>query len=172
MTLLEEIETEAWHILTSIYTHQRMVESLRRSETRYDLANQLVALSALGEMLIVRVARLADKRKETRSVSMLLKQGNFPAPTTQVQVAADRFLSLAKPVVKVRHEQVAHMKPGVLSSYEPQDLPSEVLRATEALIDLIDTARGAPLSYSYKVGSMEPVIDLKASLQAGTRIVA
>lgn len=29
MTILDEIEVEAWHILTSIYTYQRLVERLR-----------------------------------------------------------------------------------------------------------------------------------------------
>ena len=95
---------------------------------------------------------------------MLIKRGTYPAAAADVEKAATSFLSLAEPVVKVRHEQVAHMKPGVLSSYDPQDLPSELLRAVEALIDLVDTARGVPLSYTYRVGSMEPAIDLKASL--------
>ena len=103
---------------------------------------------------------------------MLMKRGSFQAPTKTVKDAADEFLLLAEPVVKMRHERVAHMKPGVLSSYEPQDLPSEALRATESLINLIDIARGQPLSYKYKVGSIEPVIDLRASLTAGELVTA
>ncbi len=172
MTILDEIETEAWHILTSIYTHQRLMEGLTKSPTRSELANQLVALNALLEMLLIRIARLADKRKDARSVSMLLKRGSFPAPNAAVQEAADSFLLLAAPVVKMRHEQVAHMKPGILSSYEPRDLPVEALRATESLINLIDIARDQTLSYTYRVGSMEPVIDLKASLMAGEMVAA
>lgn len=172
MTILEEFETEAWHILVAIYTHQRLMESLTSSATRYDFANQLIALNALLEILVVRVARLADKRKETRSVSMLLKRGSFSAPQAIVEAAAEKFVAHAEPVVKMRHERIAHMKPGVLSSYEPRDLPREALRATESLIELIDTARGQPLSYTYKVGSMEALIDLKASLAAGKMIPA
>ena len=57
MTILDEIETEAWHILTSIYTHQRLIEGLSNTETRYELANQLVALNALLEMLVIRIAQ-------------------------------------------------------------------------------------------------------------------
>lgn len=171
MTLLDEIEAEAWHILAAIYTQQRLVEGLSRASTRYDLADQLVALNALGEMLFVRVARLADKRKDARSVAMLLKRGAFPGPAADVARAAARFLSLAEPVLRVRHEQIAHMKPGILSSYEPQDLPRELLRAVESLVDLVDVARGSPLGYTYRVGSMEGAINLRASLQAGERVL-
>ena len=170
MTILDEIEAEAWHILTSIYTHQRLIEGLAKSSTRFELANQFVAINALLEMLVIRIARLADKRMDARTVSMLLKRGSFPVSSATVKVAAEKFLLLAEPVVKMRHEQIAHMKPGTLSSFEPQDLPAAALRATESLIDLIDIARGQPLSYTYQVGSMEPVIDLRASLAAGERV--
>jgi hypothetical protein len=170
MKILDEIQAEAWHILTSIYTHQRLVEALPNSATRYDLANQLVALNALGEILVIRIARLADKRKDARSVSLLLKRGTFTASKASVKSTAENFLLLAEPVVKIRHEQIAHMKPGILSSLEPQDLPVEVLRATESLIELIDIAREKPISYTYKVGSMESIIDLRASLAAGAMV--
>ena len=168
--ILDEIETEAWHILASIYTHQRLMEGLAKSPTRFELANQLVALNALLEILVIRIARLADKRKDARSVSMLLKCVSFSGSRVTVKAAAERFLSLAEPVVKMRHEQIAHMKPGTLSSYEPKDLPTDALRATESLIDFIDIARGQQLSYTYRVGSMEPVIDLRASLAAGEMV--
>lgn len=170
MTILDEIQTEAWYILTSIYTHQRLVESLPQSATRYDLANQLVALNALAEVLIIRIARLADKRRDVRSVSMFLKRGSISVPKATVENAAQKFLSLAEPVIKIRHEQIAHMKLGVLSSFEPQPLPNEALRATEALIDLIDVACGTVIPYEYKVGSMEAIIDLRASVMAGSMI--
>lgn len=170
MTILDEIQIEAWHILTSIYTHQRLMEGLAKSPTRFELANQFVALDSLLEILVIRIARLADKRKDARSVSLLLKRGSFTGASETVKVAAERFISLAEPVVKIRHEQIAHMKPGTLSSYEPQNLPAEALRATESLIDLIDIARGQPISYTYRVGSMEPVIDLRASLETGEMV--
>lgn len=172
MTILDEIEVEAWHILTSIYTHQRMIEALPKSPTRHELANQFVALNALSEMLVIRTARLADKRRDMRSVSTLLKRGNFSPTDASIKIASKRFIALAEPVVTIRHEQIAHMKPGVLSSYEPKSLPSEVIRAIEALIDLIDVARGYCVSYTYKVGSMEAIIDLRTSFIAGQVILA
>jgi hypothetical protein len=172
VTILDEVQTEAWHILTSIYTHQRMVEAIPKCLTRYDLANQLVALNALAEILVIRIARLADRRKETRSISMLLKRGNFSAPIDAISEAGERFILLAEPVVKIRHEQIAHMKPGTLSSFEPQSLSVEVLRATESLVKLIDTARGKVVAYTYKVGSAEAKIDLRASLMSGSMVTA
>ncbi|AQW02759.1 TPA: hypothetical protein RHY09_002374 [Escherichia coli] len=165
MTILEEMEAEAWHILTTIYTYQRLMEGLTNSSTRYELANQLVALNALLEMLVIRLARLADKRKDVRSVSMFLKRGSYSASPEAVKLAAEKFLALAEPVLKIRHEQIAHMKPGTLSSFEPRELPNEALRATEALIDLIDIARDHPQSYTYRVGSQEPAINLRASVE-------
>ncbi len=33
MTILEEMEAEAWHILTTIYTYQRLMEGLTNSST-------------------------------------------------------------------------------------------------------------------------------------------
>lgn len=170
MTLIDEIQVEAWHILASVYTHQRLVENLPKSPSRYDLANQFVALKALEEMLVIRIARLADKRKDARSISMLIKRASFKTANAQVEAAASRFLALAEPVVKIRHEQIAHMKPGTLSSYEPRDLPSVTLSATEALIDLIDIAKGKSSSYTYRVGSMEAVVDLRASLSSRTMV--
>ncbi len=172
VTLLDEIQTETWHILTAAYVHQRLVESLPKGASRYELANQLVAINALGEMLIVRIARLADKRKDARSISMLIKRGTIRGSASEVGPKAARFLSLAEPVVKIRHEQVAHMKPGVLSSLESQGLSAEAIKATEALVDLVDTARGKPVSYTYKVGSREQIIDLRASLAAGEAVFA
>lgn len=169
MTILDEIQSEVWHILTNIYTYQRIMEDIPKSSTRYDLANKLVALNALLELLIIRIARLADKRKDTRTISMLLKRGNFSDKVTSL---GNQFLTLAEPVLKIRHEQIAHMKPGVLSSYEPKDIPIEVIKATEVLVNFIDITRTKKISYTYKVGSMEPIIDLRASLTSGKRMNA
>lgn len=172
MTILDEIQHEAWHILASTYTYQRMVESLVKAPNRYELANQLVALNALGEIIVIRVARLADKRRDARSVSMLLKRGSFPGREVDVETAANKFISLAQPVVKLRHEQIAHMKPGVLSSYPWDPLPDSAVRAIEALVNLIDVARGKAVGYKYKVGSQEAQIDLRASLSRGEFVPA
>lgn len=169
MTILDEIQSEAWHILANIYTYQRIMEDIPKSSTRYDLANDLVALNALLELLIIRLARLADKSKKMRTISMLLKRGNFPENITSL---GNQFLLHAGPVVTMRHEQIAHMKPGVLSSYEPKDIPVEVIKVTEVLVNFIDMVREETVSYKYKVGSMEPIIDLRASLASGTRVNA
>lgn len=147
-----------------------MKEELASSLTRFDLANRFVSLNALYEILVMRIARLADKTKGVRTVSMLVKRGSFQSATGNVETAAKNFSELAKPVVKIRHEQIAHMRPGTLTSYNPVDIPSEVLRAAEALINLVDIARGKPVSYLYKVGSMEPIVDLKASLAMGKMV--
>lgn len=168
--ILDEMQQDVWHILTVLYTYQRIAESTAKSATRYEMANHIVSANSLAEMLVIRVARMADKTKGTRSVSLLLKRSNFGERAELVAQAGQEFLSLSKPVMKIRHEQVAHMKPGVLSSYPLEPLQSVVIRAIEALVDLIDVARGEAVSYVYKVGSMEAKVDLRASLANGLMV--
>lgn len=170
MTILEEIENEVWFILVSIYTHQELMSSLTTSQTRYELGNQFVTLNALTELLILRIARLADRTKGVRSIAMLLKRGTFQASTADMQLVADKFYAYAASVVKIRHEQIAHMKPGTLSIYGPREIPNAVLRGTEILVELIDLAKGSLQSYIYTVGSQESDVDLRASVMANKRI--
>lgn len=170
MTILEEIQNEAWFALVSIYTHQELMGTLASSPTRYEMGNQFVALNAIVELLILRIARLADKTKKVRNAEMLLKKGTYLGTYDDVKLAADRFMSFADPIVKIRHEEIAHMKLGIVSTYEPRIIPTEALRATESLIELIDVAYDQSQSYSYRVGSREPVVDLRASVVAGKRV--
>lgn len=170
MTILEEIQNEAWFALVSVYTYQELLGSLGNSPTRYDMGNQIVALNAIVELLILRIARLADRNKGVRNTTMLVNRGSFPGSPAAVKAVADRFMTLAAPVVKIRHEEVAHMKPSILSIYQPRDIPSEALRAMETLIELIDVAYGQQQSYIYRVGSRESEVDLRASVAAGKRV--
>ncbi|MEL5666297.1 hypothetical protein [Serratia ureilytica] len=173
MEILDEIENEVWFILTSIYTHQRMVENITnilKSSTRYELANQFVAMNAVVEILIIRIARLADKTRGMRTVSMLVKRWPFPKLLDQVELAANDFLALAKPIVKIRHEEIAHMKPGICSNYGYTAIPAQVIKAAESLVRLIDVAKEQQQTYTYRVGSMEAEIDLRASLVAGKMV--
>ncbi|HCF7540545.1 TPA: hypothetical protein NI617_004526 [Pseudomonas aeruginosa] len=134
------------------------------------MGNQFVALNALSEMLVLRIARLADKDKKLRTVSMFLKRGNFAAPDEDVKNAADKFITQAGPVVKMRHEQIAHMKLGTLSSYEPKSIEASVISAVIALVEFVNVARQQTVSYRYRVGSQEAEVDLLASLEAGSRV--
>jgi hypothetical protein len=165
--LLDEIKSEAWHILAYFYTYQRMAESAPKCATRYELANNIIATNAISEMIIIRLARLSDKTKGTRSISMFLKQLDISKRNSQTDEAAKKFLLLSEPIVRIRHEEIAHMRPGVLSSYPLSPLPTSAHRATEALINFIDLARGELVAYIYSVGSLEPQIDLRTSLASG-----
>ncbi|QRV23825.1 hypothetical protein [Marinomonas foliarum] len=167
MSILDEVQTETWHILVSIYSYQRLIEALSSSPTRYDFANNLVGINSLAEMIVIRTARLVDTRKDARSISMVLKRCSFGINNEAVTTAADNFRSKADPVVKIRHEKIAHMKPGTLSHYPVKPLASELISAIEALLDFLDTARGKEVSYNYKVGSKEAIIDLRESLKCG-----
>lgn len=170
MTILEEIQNEAWFTLVSVYTYQELVSSLRDTQTRYDMGNQIVALNAIVELLILRIARLADRTKGVRNIAMLVNRGSFPGSPAAVKTVADRFMSLAAPIVRIRHEEVAHMKLNILSIYDPRSIPSEALRALEALLELIDVAYDQQQLYIYSFGSREPEVDLRASVVAGKRV--
>ncbi len=69
MTILEEVQNETWFALVAIYTHQKLIGTLAFSPTRYEMGNQFVALNAIVELLILRIARLAGRtRKIQRTV--------------------------------------------------------------------------------------------------------
>lgn len=170
MTILEEVQNEAWFAMVSIYTHRELMGTLASSPTRYEMGNQFVALNAIVELLVLRIARLADRTKKVRNIEMLLKKGSYPGKFADVKLAADRFMSFADIIVKIRNEEVAHMKPGTVSTYQPRIIPTEALKATETLIELIDVACGQQQSYSYRVGSREPEVDLRASVMVGERV--
>ncbi|MDS7757509.1 hypothetical protein G9400_06570 [Klebsiella michiganensis] len=95
MTILEEVQNEAWFALVSIYTHQELLGTLASSPTRYEMGNQLIALNAIVELLILRIARLADRTKKVRNTKMLLEKGTYPGTYADVKLAAERFMSFA-----------------------------------------------------------------------------
>ena len=170
MTLLDEIQTEVWHLMMTVYSYQRKVERFSGSVTRHELIDELVALNALAESVVIRIARLCDKRKDCRSIRMLLKRGNLGAQEADTKKVAKEFFMVAEPVVTLRHEQIAHMKPGKLSSYPLDPLPTEAIAALEKLVALVDCARSKTVQYHASVGSQEKNVDLRASLQHGKSI--
>lgn len=169
MTILDEIQTEVWHIMMAAYCYQRKSERLAESRNRHEMIDDIVALNALAESVVVRISRLGDKRKDCRSVAMLIKRGNFGNCEAEVKRKAEDFQAAVEPVLKIRHEQIAHMKPGTISSYPLNPLPSEALTALERIIRLVDQARSKAVQYFAKVGSQEAAIDLRLSLQKGAR---
>jgi hypothetical protein len=137
------------------------------SLTRFELANELVALNSIAESIVVRVARLADKRRDVRSIKNFCK-GQSLSPETQILV--EEFAQKAEPVLSIRHNRIAHMKTGDLSTYPLDALPIVVLSAIETLVLLVDALVGQSTSYSLKVGSQEKQVDLRASVSAGARV--
>lgn len=170
MSILDEIETEVWHILTSIYTYQQMTTSIGGNSTRFEIASTLVSRNALAEMVVIRTARLADRTRKVRNMDMLLKRVNFGEREKDVEAAIKEFTIAVSPVVRKRHEEIAHMKPGTLSSYPIESLGIDTLEAVSKLVTAVDVARNNIVKYSYKVGSQERVIDLRESLITGERV--
>lgn len=165
---LKEICDDVWHILLHLYSFQdRSSRALASSSTRYELASELVALNAISENIIMRVGRLADKRKDVRSIKNFCKS-NVLSP--EVSALAEEFRHKAEAVLEHRHERIAHMKAGTLSSYQIDVLPSSVLSAIETLIHFVDSATGHPQRYLLKVGSQENQVDLRVSVSEGGRV--
>jgi hypothetical protein len=156
--------------MMTVYSYQRKVERLTGALTRHELIDDIVSLNALAESVVIRIARLSDKRKDARSVSMLLKRGSLGAQEAATERIAEEFRVAAEPVLKIRHEKIAHMKPGTLSSYRSNPLPPEAVTALEKLVALVDCVRSKTVKYHASVGSQEGNVDLRASLQQGKRV--
>jgi hypothetical protein len=168
MTAQDELTDDVWHILLHVYSYQHRSCRLQAPPpTRIELADELVALSALAESIVMRIARLADKRRDSRSIKNFCK-GQHLAP--QAKVLADKFYEVAKPVVSIRHERIAHMKAGDLSAYPVDALPPAVLPAVETLVLLVDAIQARSIRYLLKVGSQERLVDLRTSVMRGKRV--
>lgn len=164
----QEIRDDIWHILLHMHSFQdRLSRAAASSSTRHELASDLVALNAIAENIIIRVGRLADKRKDVRSIKNFCKSLKLSKESTDL---AAEFQHKAEAVLEFRNNRIAHMKSGDLSSYPVNELPSSVLSAIETLIRLVDSFAGNPQGYLLKVGSQEKRVDLRASVIEGRRV--
>jgi hypothetical protein len=161
---LAEIKSDVWHILLHLFAYQERSSRLGSCGTRVDLVHEIVALNALAEIIVLRVARLADARRDVRSIKNYCKR--HPVSSDSQSLAA-RFHQTAEAVVRLRHEKIAHMKPGDSSGYPLDPVPAEVFRAIEWLVCLVDSLSGTEVKYVLRVGSQERLIDLRASVSSG-----
>jgi len=164
-----EIRNDVWHLLLHMYAYQdkssRIVEV---SPTRYALSSEIVSLNALAESITLRVARLADRSKGVRSIKNFAKKATSATDRFQRLVAA--FECRAVLVLDQRHETIAHMSVGTLSSYPIEPLKSETVACVEILVNLMDEYSGEYLQYTCSVGSQEKLLDLRQSVIEGCRI--
>jgi hypothetical protein len=168
--LFEEVRDDVWHIMLNLYTYQQ--KSLRIASdnpTRNSLVDELVSLNALASIITLRVARLADKPKSSRTIKKLAKQFTV-AKGSQLDQLIEHFDDAVDPVVKIRHNSIAHMKPGEISSYPLEPLDNCVVAAIEALIPLIDEFFGGVVEYRMSPGKQERSVDLRASVAVGKKV--
>jgi hypothetical protein len=158
---LDEIRDDVWHILLHVSAYQEKSSRLGASGlTRIELVQEVVALNALAESIVMRVARLADKRRDVRSIKNYCRDHSPPEEASSL---VDRFHQAAEVVVSIRNNRIGHMKAGDVSGYPVAPLPSEVLSAVGALVRLVDNLSQAVVSYSLRVGGQERLVDLRAA---------
>ena len=167
---LWELKDDVMHILLHVHSYNEKSKAiLTNSPTRYEMAYELVALSSIAQNIIIRVARLADKRKDVRSVKNTMKLDRFKTDS-KLNELANEFYKISEPVNEIRHKALAHMKSGDLSSYPIEPLQNEVRQAISVLVNLVDVMAGERVNYRFKVGSQERAIDLKASVMEGKKV--
>lgn len=134
---LDEIQNDVWHTLLHLFSYQEKSSKLASSgSTRFELIDEVIALNSLAENIVLRIARLADSRRDVRSIKNYCKSESL---SSDVQTLAADFQKEAQTVVRLRHERIAHMKAGDLSMYPLQPLPVPALKAIEALVRLVDS---------------------------------
>jgi hypothetical protein len=167
---LNEIRDDIWHLLLHIDTYQeKSLRVLEISPTRYELASEIVGLNALADLITLRVARLADRSKGVRSIKNLAK--THPNLTEKLKNLVKEFEEKAKPVLTQRHEKIAHMKVGELSSYPLNPLNLETVLCIDILVNLFDEFSGQPVEYTCSVGSQERPVNLRQSVMVGKRVM-
>jgi len=164
--MLDEIKDDIMNILLHIHVYnEKSKRILDISRTRYELAYEIIALNSIAQDIILRTSRLGDKRKDVRSIKNVLKNiSNYNEDLVNI------FYNEIKKVLKIRHEQIAHMKLGTVSEYPIEQIPKCVYTAINALVNLIDNINGAPVEYTYSVGSQEQNINLRQSVEQNKTI--
>ena len=167
--LFDEIRDDIFHLLLHVYVYQDKSARINNcSPTRYDIASELVALNAVAESITLRVARLADQSKSVRSFKNLFKK--TPSVEAGITRLFEEFERVSQPVLRQRHDRIAHMKVGEVSSYPISPLTHETLRCVEVIVNLFDDISNRKVGYFYKVGSQEKAIDLRQSVMQGCRV--
>ncbi len=170
LDVFSELKDDVMHILLHVHSYNEKSKSIMTdSSSRYKMVYERVALSSIAQNIIIRVARLADKRKDVRSVKNTMKLNRFKNDS-KLDKLAKEFYKISEPVNEIRHNILAHMKPGDMSSYPFEPLQNEVWEAISALVNLVDAMTGKQVNYKFKVGSQEKLIDLRASVMKGKRV--
>lgn len=161
--MLDEVKNDVLHILIATYVYQQRVPRIvEKSATRWELCEEFVLLDALVKTIVLGISRLADKRRDVRSLKNAIKKAPLNENPANKDVV-DKFVVACKPVLEIRHKQLAHMKPGDFSNQSMPTLPQEVTLAVNALVNAVDRLNGKLVPYQYRVGSQELPVDLRAA---------
>lgn len=167
---LKQLKNDVWHILLHLYVHRAKTARLApREASREELAEDIIALNSLADAVLLRIARLADRSKNVRSIKNFIKRFGCQL-TDQSLELADQFHAYAAEVVDLRHNKLAHMKEGTLSEYPIEQLPKSAAESTSAVVNFISSINRKNPTYTLSVGSNERNIDLIRSLSSGETV--
>ena len=161
--MLDEIKDDFLHILVCMYSYKVKSDHLDGAMLSHLLAAEIVCMNALAENIILRVARLGDKRKDVRSIKNLKKQ----LPSSLVASAKrefDKFFLDVEPVLNIRHERIAHMPEGTITSYSVAPIPKSVQDSVINLMELIDKLNGDRMVYKFQVSRDTRGVNLREEI--------
>jgi hypothetical protein len=161
--VFDEIKDDLLHILMCMFAYKEKVNNVDGSASMASFTSEIIAANALAEMIVIRVARLGDKRKDVRSIKNLQKRlSNAQVNSANKEIT--KFLNDVEPVLKKRHETIAHMKSGTVTQYPLTPFTPEVATAIISLVSLVDAINGERVNYILRPSSSSAPIDLRDEL--------
>ena len=137
---------------------------------RYQFVGQLVMAKCTVRDIVIRLTRLEEKghgaklfREITKNGSKITDYANvINSWTSAVKSYRDKISHLKKE----RNEFIAHLKDTNPSAYNVESIPIELRECIIEAIKVVDTFRNEKVIYTFKVGTMEPVINLRKHIGA------
>lgn len=161
---VKAFKREAMHLLRFQLASQRIslfynIKEISRSE----FADQLIALKAIENDMVIRVCKFDDNTKGVHSFIKAVHEIPISNPDkVLIEQKTKQFGALIKDLKQNRrNEQLAHLK---INSTDGQYVPHyHVLPAINLVIEIIDLMAGSKISYLWKDGQYEE-IDLRAEV--------
>ncbi len=160
---LDAIKLEILNLLIVYFTYRRtVIEYFPKDGTRSDLHAWFTYLRVMENDLILRLCRLDEDDRTKTSLRDALKSVRTHIRQPDLKVIDQKikeYRQLINPLkTKRRNYYLAHMAKGATEPIDPQGgLEKPIL----AVVELSDLIAGTMVSYSLRVGSQEPEIDLR-----------
>jgi hypothetical protein len=163
---LDAVQTEVLNLLIVYYIYQQTFRNLSLFKgNRLDLCSWFIYLKVMDHDLTMRLCRLDEDGNGIHSFRECLKDLRNHIPPADLKVIDRKLKEYRKSInplkVKRRNYYLAHLHKGAQEPSLPQGGFAESITAAVEFVDLL---RGEPVTYTLRVGSQEPKVDLRQSL--------